>query len=100
MKRKLKYHALARRDFVELAEWSRKQWGTAQTRRYLDEIETQLQRLVENPMLGQDAKLPHPGLRRIAAGRYTIFYRANERTVEIVRILHQQTDYIGRLGLL
>lgn len=100
MKPKLKYHALARRDFVELAEWSRKQWGTAQTRRYLDEIETQFQRLVENPMLGQDAELPHPGLRKIAAGRHTIFYMASDRSVEIVRILHQQMDHAGRLGLL
>ena len=30
----------------------------------------------------------------------TIFYMASERTVEIVRILHQQMDHAGRLGLL
>ena len=51
-------------------------------------------------MVGQDAELPHSGLRKIGAGRHTIYYRASDRSVEIVRILHQQMDHAGRLGLL
>ncbi len=50
-------------------------------------------------MLGSDAELPRPGLRKIAAGRHTIFYMANERKIEIVRIMHQQQDHVGGLGL-
>lgn len=100
MKRRLRYHSLARRDFVGAAEWSQAQWGARQTRRYLDVIEAQVQRIVENPMLGSDAGLPRPGLRKITAGRHTIFYVANDREVEIVRIMHQQQDHLGGLGLL
>ncbi len=99
MKRKLRYRALARRDFVQIAEWSQGQWGVEQTRRYLGEIEAQLQRLTENPMLGQPAGLPHPGLRKLTAGRHTIFYMASDSVIEVVRILHQQMDHAGRLGL-
>ena len=100
MKRRLRYHSLARRDFVGAAERSQAQWGARQTRRYLDTIEAQIQRIVENPMLGSDAELPHPGLRKITAGRHTIFYLANDREVEIVRIMHRQQDHLGGLGLL
>lgn len=99
MKRKLRYHALSSRDFVGAAAWSQAQWGAPQTRRYLDTIEAQIQRIVENPMLNSDAGLPRPGLRKMTAGRHTIFYLANDREVEIVRILHQQQDHPGGLGL-
>ena len=99
MKRKLRYHSLARRDFIGAAEWSQAQWGARQTRRYLDEIEAQIQRIVENPMLVPDAELPRPGLRKVTAGRHTIFYMADDHEVQIVRIMHQQQDHLGGLGL-
>ena len=93
MKRKLWYHSLAQRDFVGAAVWSDAQWGTRMTRRYLDTIEAQVQRIVENPKLGSDAELPRPGLRKILAGRHTIFYMADEHEVQIVRIMGQQQDH-------
>ncbi len=89
MKRTLRYHSRAQRDFVSTASRSMEQWGAEQTRRYLDVIEAQIQRIVENPMLGADAELPRLGLRKIVAGRHTIFYIADEREVQIVRILGQ-----------
>jgi toxin ParE1/3/4 len=99
MKRKLRYHSLGQRDFVNTAAWSMEQWGAVQTRRYLDVIEAQIQRIVENPMLGADAELPRPGLRKIVAGRHIIFYLAVECEVQIVRILGQQQDHWSALGL-
>ena len=96
---KLRYSTLARRDFIAVADWSQVQWGAQQTRRYLVAIEAQIQRIVENPMLGADAELPRPGLRKITAGRHTIFYLANDREVQIVRIMHQLQDHPGGLGL-
>lgn len=61
MKRKLRYHSLAERDFVGVAEWSQAQWGAQQTRRYLLVIEAQIQRIAENPMLGVDAEMARVG---------------------------------------
>ena len=100
MKRRLRFHSLAWRDFLGAANWSQAKWGVRQTRRSLDTIEAQIQRIDENPMLGSDAELPRPGLRRIAAGRHTISYLAHDREVEIVRIMHQQQDHLGGPGLL
>jgi toxin ParE1/3/4 len=99
MTRKLRYHSLAQRDFVGAAQWSQTKWGARQTRQYLCAIEAQIGRIVENPMLGTNAELPRPGLRKIAAGRHTIFYTADDREVQIVRILHQQRDHLDALGL-
>ena len=96
---KLRYHSLAQRDFVTAAAWSHKQWGAQLTRRYLDAIETQIQRIAENPMLGSDAELPRPGLRKIAAGRHAIFYVFDDREVQIVRIMGQHQDHWNTLGL-
>ena len=98
MKRKLRYHSLAERDFVGVAAWSQAQWGARITRRYLDTIEAQIQRIVENPMLGADAEL-RPDLRKITAGRHTIFYFADAREVQIVRIMGQQQNHSGAQGL-
>ena len=98
MKRRLRYHSLARRDFVGIADWSVHQWGKARTRRYLEEIEAQVRLIAENPMVGHDAGLPREGLRRIAAGRHVIFFLADHATVEIVRILHEAMDTERRLG--
>ncbi len=99
MKRKLRYHALAQRDFVEAAAWSQAQWGAQMNRQYLDAIESQIQRIFENPMLAQDAGLPRPGLRKITAGKHVIFFVADEREVQIVRIMGQQQDHWNARGL-
>lgn len=99
MKRSVRYHSLAQRDFVTAAAWSQSQWGARLTRRYLMAIEAQVQRLAENPMLGSDAELPRAGLRKIAAGRHTIFYVAGEQEVQIVRIMGQHQDHGNALGL-
>lgn len=99
MKRKLRYHSLAQRDFVNAAAWSNAQWDARMTRRYLDAIEAQVQRIVENPMLGSDAEMPRPGLRKIAAGRHTIFYMTDVREVQIVRIMGQHQDHWNAQGL-
>ncbi len=96
---KLRYSTQARRDFIAVADWSQAQWGAQQTRRYLVAIEVQIQRIVENPMLGAEADLPRPGLRKITAGRNTIFYIANGLEVQIVRIMHQLQDQPGGLGI-
>lgn len=98
MKRRVRLHSLARRDFVAIADWSVRQWGKRLTRHYLDEIEALVQRIAENPMLGHDAELPRAGLRRITAGRHVIFFLADEQSVEVVRILHEAMDFGERLG--
>jgi plasmid stabilization system protein ParE len=97
MKRRLKFHSSAQRDFTNLATRSEREWGKARTRRYLDEVERKIQSIVENPMLSHDAGLPRPGLRRITSGRDVIFYVFDDCQAEIVRIIHERMDFEARL---
>lgn len=98
MKRRLRFHSSAQRDFTNLAVRSEREWGKQRTRRYLDEIERKIQSIVENPMLGHDAGLPRPELRRITSGSDVIFYTFDDRQVEIVRIMHERMDFAALLG--
>lgn len=98
MTRRLRFHALAKRDFTEIGIRSEREWGKARTGAYLDKIERKIRAIRENPMLGRDAELPRPGLRRISAGRDVIFYTFDERELQIVRILYDRMDFDERLG--
>ena len=64
MKRKLWYHSLAQRDFVNAAAWSQARWGARLTRRYLDAIEAQIQRIVKNRWWDRTPNYPDPASAR------------------------------------
>ena len=64
--------AKARSDLVSLGEYTRRNWGEAQTIRYLDKIQDCMDRLAENPMLGRACDEILPGRRRMEEGRHVI----------------------------
>lgn len=97
MRRTLRFHAAAERDFIRIGLRSEAAWGKARTRAYLNEVENKIQSIIENPMLGHDAGLARPGLRRISVGHDVIFYSSDDREVEIVRILYDRMDFETRL---
>ena len=75
---------------LAIGEYTLKQWGTEQTIRYLDQLETCCRRLADNPALGRSCDEMRPGLRRMEQGRHVIFYRQQEPGILVVRILHQR----------
>ncbi len=93
MTRQIVFRAAARRDVTRLADHSEREWGKQRTRRYLDELESRIQMLAENPMLGHDAGLSRPGLRRMNSGRHAVFYVVEEDRIEVVRVLHVASDF-------
>lgn len=98
MTRSRRFHAAAQRDFTNIGPRSERIWGKARTRAYLNGVERKIEAIVENPMLGHDAELGRPGLRRISAGRDVIFYTFDDREVQIVRILYDRMNFEERLG--
>jgi toxin ParE1/3/4 len=65
----------------------------------LDRFERQSQNLAAQPGIGRQRPDLQPGLRSLAVGRYVIFYRATERGIEVVRVLHGMRDIDRILGL-
>ncbi len=74
---------------LEIAEYTLRTWGEAQTDRYLRQLEVSCERLAEHPALGRACDHIRPGLHRMEQGKHVIFYRQEAGGVLISRILHQ-----------
>ena len=83
----------ARRDLEKIRQYTRNTWGALQARAYLRELEGAFRKIAENPKIGR----PHAGTtyvyRRISAGSHVIFFRVNDDTLLIVRVLHERMDF-------
>ncbi|MFO0658263.1 MAG: type II toxin-antitoxin system RelE/ParE family toxin [Polyangiaceae bacterium] len=79
-------------DLFELAEFTLKTWGQAQCERYLDQLESCLHRVADNPSLGQSREWVRPGLRAIKQGKHVIFYKCFQDHTLVLRILHERMD--------
>jgi toxin ParE1/3/4 len=92
MTRKIRHRAAARADLLSIGSYSDRQWGRMRTRAYLRELHQTIAELARNPMLGAEAGLWPEGVRKKRAGRHLILYLANDRDLEVVRILHERMD--------
>lgn len=93
MTRQIVFRTAAKRDVAQLAERSEREWGKRRTRRYLDKIEAKIAMLADNPMLGHDAEMSRPNLRRMNSGRHAVFYVVGENRIEAIRVLHVASDF-------
>ncbi len=97
VQRKLVRRPAARRDLADAVLYLRKEDGAAISHRFLDEAEATFTRLCSFPNLGT----PWPTTRRELVGLrrrllphfpYSVFYLSTEKTLEIVRVLHNSRD--------
>jgi toxin ParE1/3/4 len=77
-------------DLHEIAVYTLRTWGEAQTDRYLSQLEQCCELLADNPALGRACGEIRPGLHRMEHGKHTVFYRPESGGIRIVRILHQK----------
>lgn len=64
----------------------------AQALRYIDALESCCELIAENPGIGRRCDSIEPGLRRMEEGKHVIFYKADGKEVQIIRILHANMD--------
>lgn len=76
-------------DLLNIARYTLRTWGKAQTASYLGELEAFCQTLADNPALGRACDHIRPGLRRMEHGKHVIFYRRGSTGILVSRILHQ-----------
>ena len=89
-------HRLSKRadsDIAGIADYTVKQFGIRQARRYRDGLEKIFLRLVEYPNSGRSAWHLAPGLRRMNFESHAIFFLHGEGGVLIVRVLHQRMAF-------
>lgn len=87
----------ARRDLREAWIYSRDRWGRSRANSYIRDLNTAIQRVGENPRLGQACNEVSPGYRRYPTGSHMLFYKVRDDAVVIIRVLHQQMNVEDKL---
>ena len=87
----------ARRDLVEIQEYSLQKFGPAVADAYTGSLDESFARLREYPGSGVLLTRIKPPVHCLVHRRHRIFYDIVEETVVIRRILHAAMDLKGRL---
>jgi toxin ParE1/3/4 len=89
----------AKRDIVEVLEFTKGRWGLEQARAYGELIREALVAIVNDPRCGKKRDGVRPGIlayhigQRGRPARHIVFYRIGAAgAVEIVRLLHDAMD--------
>jgi toxin ParE1/3/4 len=90
----------AKRDIVEVLEYTKSRWGLDQARAYGELIREALVAVVNDPSCGRNRDDVRPGIlayhisQRGRPARHIVFYRIGAGgAVEIVRLLHDAMDF-------
>ncbi|MDH5736867.1 MAG: type II toxin-antitoxin system RelE/ParE family toxin [Gammaproteobacteria bacterium] len=83
---------VAKADLKDIYQYGLRQWGQAQSNRYLDNIKEYLWTLTEQPLIGTERPELLPDIRSLPIESHTLFYRVAIDTVEIIRVLHGRQD--------
>lgn len=84
---------LAAADIATIADYTIKNFGIVQARRYRDGLVAACQVLADHPHRGRSADELAPKLRRWHYESHVIFYLPSENGALIVRVLHQRMDF-------
>ncbi len=94
---KQRWSSKALSDLDGMRDHSRREWGAAQTVRYLRSIRAAVSTASQAPMQTAPADHYRPGYRKIAVGAHLVFFRVNGDTMEIARILHSAMAFDTKL---
>ena len=87
---RVRFSRLSETDLLEIALYTLRTWGEAQTDRYLCKLEECCHLLADNPALGRPCDEIRPGLRRMLEEKHVVFYRDEPGGILVCRILHQR----------
>lgn len=89
---------LAKQDIKDIWVYTLEHWGAQQADRYTLEIGRHIKSLLEFPLKGVAIDDIRQGYRKLVAGKHLVFYRVNEDTIDVVRVLKQEMDIPQHLG--
>lgn len=89
--------SLAQQDLVNIWVYTYTEWGDTQADKYLDDIESTLRLLVEQPLLCRTREELTPPVRIHHHEHHLIVYIQAGEGIDIVRVLHESTDVNTRI---
>ncbi len=90
--KKLRISGPAKTDLQRIGDYTRREWGAAQKRKYLGQIKDTFKAIRDTPGLGTPRDEIDKGLRTYPVRRHVIFYRETKNELLIVRVLHASMD--------
>lgn len=82
----------AQNDLKDIYQYGLRQWGQAQSESYLSTLKNQFWLLTQQPLMGTERPELLPNIRSLPIESHTLFYRATNSRVEIIRVLHGRQD--------
>jgi len=93
-KLRLKITAPALADIEDIAAYTVRQWGEAQARIYLGQINRTIRAIAEQPESGRPRHGVPPAIKARETGSHVVFYRVESgATLYILRVLHESMDH-------
>ena len=90
--KKLNISAPARRDLRLVGEYTLREWGAVQKKKYLGQIKNGFKLISENPGVGKSRDEIDKGLISLAVQKHIVFYRQTKKQLLVIRILHESMD--------
>ena len=81
---------LAENDLIQIWHYSYNKWGADKAVEYLLQLDSGMQELIKNPLLGKSRDIVRTGYRSIQINRHVIYYRIDEDVIDIMRVLHER----------
>jgi len=83
----------AQADLEQIWDYSCERWSVDQAEKYVRGIQRAIERVVDNPLIGQSCEEVRAGYRRHGVGSHSLYYRiASGDLIDVVRVLHQRMD--------
>ena len=89
--------ALVDQDLVEIWLYTYKEWGEKQADKYLDDLDTAIKLLAEQPLISRIRTELDPPVRIHHHGHHLIVYLALDDGISIIRVLHESMDVDSHL---
>lgn len=80
----------ARKDLESIAEYTKREWGVAQKRKYLSQIKDAFKTILDAPGIGVPRDDITDGLRAHPIRKHMVFFRVTRNEVAVVRVLHER----------
>lgn len=96
--KKLHLSVPARRDLRLIGEYTLREQGAVQKKKYLGQIKDGFKLISENPGIGKSRDEIDKGLISLAVQKHIIFFRQTKKQLFVIRILHESMDFDRQLG--
>ena len=94
----LKIKPEAENDLMKIFEYTAMCWGVYQAEKYQDELFAGMLLITKQEQLGKEYPYAETTYRKLHVNRHLIFYRVEDQTCVIVRVLHERMDIKKHLG--